>query len=172
MRTSLCATEAGNSPPPPRGPQPCLTLPTPASRLFQVLPAASGEMAEAPCSPGHQQVSTHGGVLCSESAPLGRVPGHTPSPAAIPQGYGLQAPSWPSWLVSQAGELPVASWVEGNGGQGSLPQCLEVLPPSVFMPGSSRGPLHPAPSPPPACRGSSVLLHGEGQAWWQGWGRH
>ncbi|XP_068840111.1 protein scribble homolog isoform X5 [Capricornis sumatraensis] len=26
-----------------------------------VLPAASGEMAEPPCSPGHQQVSTHGG---------------------------------------------------------------------------------------------------------------
>ena len=157
------------------GPQPCLTLPTPTTRLFQVLPAASGEMAEAPCSPSHQQVSTRWGccrgVLCGAVCRVrssGEGARAYTFPSCHPTGGWPAGPFLAQLAGITAGGLLVASWAEGAGGQGGLPQCLAVLSPSVFMSGSSWGPLHPAPSPPPACRGSLVLLHGEGQAWWQG----
>ena len=67
-------------------------------------------------------------VLCAESAPPGRVPGLTPSPAAIPQGDGLQAPSWPSWLVSRLGG---SLWPPGQRGLGvrvAFPSAWQFCP--------------------------------------------
>ncbi|XP_055288129.1 protein scribble homolog isoform X12 [Moschus berezovskii] len=86
-----------------------------------VLPAASGEMAEVPCSPGHQQVSTHSGGTaegcCAESAPLGRDARAHTSPSCHPTG------GWPAdpFLAQLAG---ITGWgapcgLLGRGGWGS-----------------------------------------------------
>ena len=62
LRTSLCYQSKH---PTPQvllvGPQPCPALIPPTTWLLQVPSGASGgKMTEAPCSPGHQQVSAHG----------------------------------------------------------------------------------------------------------------
>lgn len=151
MRTSLCATEAVTPHLLLRGPQPCLTLPTATTLLFQVLPA-SGETAEVSCPPGLQQVSTHGGGLqrgavCRvrsfregcQGTPLPQLPSHRgvacrPLPDPAGWYHGLESSLWPPGQ-------------RGAGGRAGLPHCLVVLPPSLFMSGSPRRPLHPAPSP-------------------------
>lgn len=154
LRTSLCDQSKHPSPQVLLvGPQPCPALIPPTTRLFQVPSGASGgKMTEAPCSPGHQQVSAHG-------AGGWRTPGRCclQSPLLWEGGCQGTAPP-PSCHLSLLRTQPVGPFLAELGGMGLGSSCgfLGQMgcgwsgrphPHPSSRLGAPRGQLGPAPTP-------------------------
>ncbi|XP_032465907.1 protein scribble homolog isoform X4 [Phocoena sinus] len=158
---------------------------TPSTGSVQRVPsgASGGKMTEAPCSPGHQQVSAHGGggwrTLggCYLQSPLlweGGCQGTAPPPSCHPSLLRTQ-PVGP--FLAELGGMGLGSSCGFLGQMGCGWSGRPHPHPSSRL-GAPGGQLGPAPTPTCLQRlPGSAAWGGPGRghpplAWWQGRGRH